>query len=307
MSRRVDQEFDAQAKAIVALDRRERGLDNRVEAVEGKLRTDQVQTAQDRGLPADLIATEENVWRRLSPARNRWPEIAAFDERVAELEMRQTEKAAELRELRDREIAAPAADADRLATWQLDGEKGPRPDPELSAIKEQIRDRQEEVDALTRATTRVLADKVEFWEKHRPRLEKDADGHVDEKHRRYLDLVDQLADVREDLYVARRTAVLARLYPSEQAGAEPPDTLAGGRKRPLEAMGLSGPVGAERVFDALRADADWLREAATPEQSAAIAGRDPREPPNTVWDETDEGRRWKHAQRQQALERHRNL
>ena len=59
-------------------------------------------------------------------------------------------------------MAAPAIDADRLATWQLDGEKGRRPEPELPKIREQIRERQEEWEALTRATERVLVDKTEY-------------------------------------------------------------------------------------------------------------------------------------------------
>ena len=69
--------------AISALDQREIDLANRLEAVEGKVRSDQAQTIREAGLPADLISTEQNVWKRLSPTRNRWPEVAAFDERVA--------------------------------------------------------------------------------------------------------------------------------------------------------------------------------------------------------------------------------
>lgn len=224
----IDQELDSVTSALVHLDRRETGLDRRLEAVEGKLRTDQIQTARDRGLPADLVSTETNVWRRLSPARNRWPEIAAYDERVAELEMRQAAKA--------------------------------------PVIREQIRERQEEWEALTRATARVLAAKTEFVEKHRGRLVKEADSYASEAHARYLELVDQLADARADLAAKRSAAVWARLYPAEQAGRGPADTFAGGRKRPLQAMGLSANVEPGRVFDALRADAEWLADAASPEQ-----------------------------------------
>lgn len=302
----IDQELDSVTSALVHLDRRETGLDQRLEAVEGKLRTDQVQTARDRGLPADLVSIETNVWRRLSPARNRWPEIAAFDERVAELEMRQAAKADALRELRDREIAAPAMDADRLATWQLDGEKGPRPEPELPAIREQIQGRQEEWEALTRATARVLADKTAFVEKHRGRLVKEADSYASEAHARYLELVDQLADARADLFAKRSAAMWARLYPGELAGRGPADTFAGGRRVPLQAMGLNANVEPGRVLDRLRADADWLYQAATPEQRFAIEGRHPRTPPDTVWDRSDEGQQWQRDQRQRALQRLRN-
>ena len=127
MSRRrdaIDEVLDAQTKGIVAAHQRGDDHDDRLRAVEDRLRPSQADAIREAGLPAGLVATEANVWKRLSPARNRWPEIAAFDERVAELLQRQAEKASELRDLRDREIGAPAADADRLATWQLDGEQG---------------------------------------------------------------------------------------------------------------------------------------------------------------------------------------
>lgn len=220
--------------------------------------------------------------------------------------MRQAEKATDLRDLRDREIAAPAADADRLATWQLDGEKGPRPEPELPAIREEIQRRQEEWEALTRATSRVLADKAAFVEKHRGRLVKEADSYADEAHARYLELVDKLAEARADLFGLRRAAVWARLYPAEQSAREVPDTFAGGLTRPLRAMGLDALIAPDRVLDGLRADADYLRQAATPEQRFAIEGRDPRHPPDTVWDRSEEGQQWQRDQRQRALHRRMN-
>jgi hypothetical protein len=64
--------------------------------------------------------------------------------------------------------------------------------------------------------------------------------------------------------------------------AEPPDTLAGGRKKALAPM-VSAAVAAERVFAVLRAG-EWLaNEMVTNEQGAALAVRDPRLPPGTVW------------------------
>ena len=218
--------------------------------------------------------------------------------------MRQADKANELRDLRDREISAPAADADRLATWQLDGEKGPRPEPDLPAIREEIQRRREEWEALTRATARVLADKAAFVDKHRGRLVKEADSYASEAPARYLELVDQLAEARADLAAKRSAAVWARLFPGEQAGRGPADTFAGGRRVPLQAMGLSANVEPGRVLDGLRADADWLHQAATPEQKAAIGeGPDPRTPPDTVWDRSEEGQQWQRDQRQRALHR----
>jgi hypothetical protein len=193
----------AEQVAEKVFERETAGLEGRLDAHAGRLRENQVDAIDQAGLPADLVATETNVWRRLSPARNRWPEIAEFDQRVAELEARQAAKAEELRELRDREISAPAADADRLATWQLDGERGDRPEPELPTIREQIERRREEWEALTRATERVLQEKAEFVAKHRGRLVKDADSHADQAHRRYLERRD--IDRRARVLTVRRT------------------------------------------------------------------------------------------------------
>jgi hypothetical protein len=126
---------------------------------------------------------------------------------------------------------------------------------------------------------------------------------VERTYERYLELVDQLTEARQELRDLRRAAVWARLYPGEQTAVEPPDSFARGLRRPLQAMGLTADVQAERVLDGPRADAAWLRRAATPEQRAAIEGRDTRTPPGTHWDNTPEGQQWRRDERQRALER----
>jgi hypothetical protein len=303
----MDRELDAQTKALVELDRREIGLDDRLGVVEGKLRKDQVQTAAEHGLPPNLTAVQESVWKRLSPRRNLWPEVLKFDERVAELEMRHAAKADELRELRDREIAAPAEDADHLATWQLDGEHGPRPEPELPALQEQIRQRQEDWEALTRATERVLIEKSTYIAKHRSRLAGEAAKERERATRRCHELVHELAEEREILKAARHTEVWCSLYPSELAAREVPDTFAGARAVALRPLGIEHQVPTQRVIEALHHDVDWVAKAADPEQKAAMGeGRDPRKPPATVWDKSDEGQQWHRDERQRALHRLRN-
>lgn len=259
------------------------GIEGRLDAHAARLRENQAETIDRAGLPADLVAAETSAIRRISPFRNRWPEVDEFDQRAAELEQRQAKKAEELRELRDRELAAPAAIEGRLASWQLEGEEGPRPESELPEIRRQIEQRQEEWEGLNRAVQRVHDEKAQFVASHRGRLTKEADSHVVEAHSRYLELVDQLAEARQDLFAKRYAAVWARLYPAEQAAGTVPDTFAGGRRKPLQAMGVGALVGPDRVLDALRADADWLREAATPEQRFAMEGRDPRTPRATEW------------------------
>ena len=82
---------------------------------------------------------------------------------------------------------------------------------------------------------------------------------------------------------------------------EVPDSFAGGLRRPLQAIGLSAAVPVVRIIDGLRADADWLRRAATHEQQAAVEGRDPRSDPGGQWANTEEGRRADRADKQRQL------
>ena len=149
-----------------------------LDAVADRLRTNQVEGVAQAGLPADLVATEASVWKRLTPGRNAWPVIGELDARVAGLEQRQAAIADELGELRDRQASAPARDQERLADWELDDRVGERPEAELPAIEDAIRRLQEEWEGLTRATARVLAEKVAYVDKHRGRLVKDADRHT---------------------------------------------------------------------------------------------------------------------------------
>jgi hypothetical protein len=265
-----------------------RDVAERIHNLESAVRKDQAQTAAEHGLPRDLVATQESVWRRISPLRNRWPEVLEFDMRVVELEQRQAEIQRELADLHARANAAPDVDAMVLADWELGDRKGPRPEPTLPGIQDDIRERQGSWEALTAAINKVLAEKVAFFERNRGRLVKQADRQAEDARARYLRLIDELAEAREDLRGYRRAAVLARLYPTEQAAAEPPDSFAGARKRALAPLGIGAPVAPDRVLDALRADAQWLAEAATPEQRAAMAGIDPRTPPNTEWSDDPE-------------------
>jgi hypothetical protein len=258
-------------------------LAERVRNVEARLRTDQVETAQQHGLPSNVAAVEEGVWKRLSPFRNRWPEVTQFDMRVAELEMRQGQVSAELQQLHDRELAAPAADAERLAAWQLDGERGDRPEATLPAIKREMAERQADHEALTVAIGRVLDEKTHYVDQHRRKLTRDADKDVEQAHRRYLELIEELVATREELSGKRRNAIWARLYPRQEAMVEPPAGLVGGHPQTHKKFGLGRVYQAGEIAELLRLDASWLREAQTREQHAAIEGYDPRQPPNTIW------------------------
>jgi hypothetical protein len=98
------------------------------------------------------------------------------------------------------------------------------------------------------AIGKVLSQKIAYVEARRAKLTKQADRQAEEARARYLRLVDELAEAREDLRGYRRAAVWARLYPTEQAGAEPPDSFPGARKRALAPLGIGAPVAPERVL-----------------------------------------------------------
>jgi hypothetical protein len=197
--------------------------------------------------------------------------------------MRQAAVAEELRELQERARLAPDADAARLAEWELGDREGDRPEPSLPTIEADIKRLQDEWEGISRAVAKVLEEKSAYVERHRRRLQTQAKDATSEAAQRYLDLIDALALARDELRACRRDEVWASLYPHQAAMAEPPDSITGARKRPLERAGINAPVAPDRLFDGLRADVEWLREAATNEQGAALAGIDPRHKPGTVW------------------------
>jgi hypothetical protein len=217
------------------------------------------------------------------------PRLDVSDAR-RKLEHRQSQVAAELQHLHDRELAAPAADAERLAAWQLDGERGDRPGPTLPAIRREVAERQADYEALTVAIGRVLDDKAIYVDQHRGKLTKDADKHVEQAHRRYLELVEELVAAREELSGLRRQAIWARLYPRQEATVEPPSGLVGGHPPTHKRFGLGRAYQLNEIAELLRLDASWLREAQTREQHAAIEGYDPRHKPGAVWSDAPEER-----------------
>jgi hypothetical protein len=85
--------------------------------------------------------------------------------------------------------------------------------------------------------------------------------------------------------------------------------LAGGLRRPVEqTLGVSLQLQAGRVIDALKAHADWLVDAATPEQRALLEGRDPkRRSGDATWAGTPEAIAQDRAEKQQALAHYREM
>ena len=262
------------------------------------------------GMPdrPDLGSAETHVPRRLSPLRNRWPDVAQLDTRVAELEQRQAAVGAELAAASERLRNAPSTDAERLARWQLEGGNGPRPELEQPGLEETVKRLQQDYDGLTVAIGRVLEDKASLVERHRPRLVKDADRSVHTAHERYVALITETAAARQELAELRQAAVWARLYPDGSASHSPPQqVLAGGLRAPVErTLGIAAQLQVEAVFNALRADGEWLRDAATPQQRAALEGREAHQDA-AVWADTEEGRERDRQERKAALARYKQM
>ncbi len=246
------------------------------------------------GLPTDLATAETSALRSLSPRRNRWPEILKFDERVAELQQRQTGIAEAMGELREKLRLAPAADTDALATWIASGERGPRPEATATGIEDQVTRAEADYSALTRATEAVLAEKATYVERHRVKLVQQADRSTEAAHRRVNELIDQLAAAREELADQRQSALWAALFPAAEAGQSAGVHLvAGGLRAPVEqALGLTAQVEMTRLIDLLRTDADVMKTVQTRSQRAALDGADAHQADDDdFWIETEAGRK----------------
>ena len=212
-------------------------------------------------MPLDLASAETSALRSLSPRRNRWPEVAAFDERVTEFRQRQAEINAELADLRERLRTAPAADTEALAEWQLDGQKEPRPEPQVPALEEAIARLEADFAGAEAAVAQVLEQKERYVEKHRKRLVREADRRTEEKHAERNHLLERVAETRQELADLRAATVWASLYPAREAGQTVRDQLlAGGLRQPVErTLAITSQVQFDAVIAALKADAAWLR------------------------------------------------
>ncbi len=211
------------------------------------------------------------------------------------LERRQAATTAELQQLREREAQAPTRDAERLAAWQLADQRDPRPEPEVR------RPFARPLSAARPTTPRSLAPSTRCSPRRPPTSSVTAaapSGTLTAGSTRHNDrltgLLDQLAAARQEPVEARQAAVWAACHPDITANATPNYALlALGLRQPVErTLGVVTQLQAERVVKALRADADVVKTAATPEQRARMEGRGRDERAGAaVWADTDEGRR----------------
>ncbi len=268
--------------------------------VEMKLKAEEAKLPAFRPYPAFDPPT--STYKRFSPTRNRWPEVADFDRRVDELERRQASLNDELRALEEQHRASGITDRERLAGWMADG-NGERPEPTAPAVEARIEELTANRDALSLAVLRVLDEKDSFVQKHRGRLTKDAGKAKTEAAVRLQQLVDELERARDEVVDLRRAELWAALYPREQASAALDEQyiMCGRKARALPE--LSARAGIAALFELLREDAAFLEQVADSEQRAILEDRDPRHDENTVWTDTPEGEQARKRQAKESEER----
>jgi hypothetical protein len=249
-----------------------------------------------------LPQLEDYARRRFSPRKNRWKDVVEFDRRVAELEARRSEIQARLQPLHDQLSNATNTDAEAVAGWIDKGEHGDRPESVEPALKKQVAELTREADALVLAIGAELQRKSEYVAKHRARLCKDARRHVEAAHAQAVERIAAAEQARADLELAREAELWASLFPGDQTAPMPPFAkLAGGLKRVGERLGVAEAIGVDRLYEALREDAAWLKDAATPAQRAEIDGIDPRQS-GAVWVGSPEHIAQDRADKRAALE-----
>lgn len=250
-------------------------------------------------LPPRLIDDSRvSVFKRFSPVRNRWPEVAEFDRRVEELEQRQSSLNDELQALSEQHRASVIADKQTLAEW-VASENGKR--PTAPAVEQRIEELKANRDALSHAVLRVLDEKAAFVEKHRRRLQKDAAKATEQAMERYQHLLGDVEQARSEALEARRSELWAQLYPSELVTQDVESRLLLGGLRVKEIPWTKDRIEIEQVLAVLRADAAWTRQAQTPAQRAEIEGTDPRE--GATWADSPEGEELRRQEAREARER----
>jgi hypothetical protein len=258
-----------------------------------------------RGCATARGGGDSPLLRRISPRRNLWPDVAAYDERARELQQRTVTLNDEIAAREEALRVAVEADREALTAWQLEDGKRPRPEPSAPAIEREIQEKRADRDAAIAATERIFEDKSRFVEKNRDRLGREADRATREARDRYLRAVEEAEQARAELVDCRAAALWASFFPGELAN-EAPDTgaIAASFRKPVEtALQVTTRLVAAGVFQVLRSDAEILAEAMTRNQAEELGATHPyRE--RAMWVNTEEGQEALRQERQEARERY---
>jgi len=277
--------------------------------VNEKLKGQQRKAAEaEQGRLARIMQGAEAIARfRLSPRRDRWAEIAAFDARVDELEGRHGAVMSEIAAVREQLPAVEAEYQLTLAAWHAaHGQKGDRPESTVPALTTRVQALQDDLGAIDRLIEQALQEKATFVRKYRRRLVQQAARATVEARAAYEAAIAALTSAREELRLARRDQVWASLFPHGSLVSEPPlsTVLAGGLVNRWRRAGIAQSFGLKELERLLEEDADVLATAMTREQAAELAGTDARLLGTDVhWQETEEGRKREREEKAAARRR----
>lgn len=233
------------------------------------------------------LTDEQRALRMPSRGGRRWKAVAELDARVEAVQRQQETLRDQVAVLHARIAAAEQADTRRLAAWDEAGRPGERPEPEKTAIEDELARITDDIEALDQLIDETLSEKERHVERHRDKLVREAQADIDQARDRYLQAVRDLEQAREQLVDARHTQRWARYYPAEEASRDTILTpmLAGGLLEPVRrTLGSTSQLAFVNVAAALAADAGALRD--------GIPERDSSEPDirrDAVWESTPEG------------------
>jgi hypothetical protein len=229
---------------------------------------------QHDGIESRMLSEEQSALRRLSPIRNRWPDLAKFDERTRRITERRAERTQRIGELQEQIRAAETSDKEALATWTFETSK-PRPQPTVPALEAELDETRREVDASIVAENRVLAEKADFIAKNRKRLVSEANAATDAAHKRYVEAVAALEAARSELVENRQAAIWASLTPQPESAYTPATgALCAGLREPvMHTLGSEVQLAFQGIASTLRADADVLKSISTREQAEKLGTR----------------------------------
>lgn len=208
--------------------------------------------------PIPPFTPEGGPLRRFSP-RKSWPEVAAIDAKLDQLDRQRMETGARIGQLERAVADAQLADKTAVAGWQMDGGKGQRPLASAPALEAELEQARADMDSFAIAEDRILRQKVELVERHRKRLAKDAAGARKHAVAGLLEAIRHVERAREEVVDALRSERWAREFPGEDAnaGSLRLEFMRGGRLSKAVPDVRTLTV-ATSVLEWLRDDAKWL-------------------------------------------------
>jgi hypothetical protein len=175
----------------------------------------------DLGDRRDLARAQRRGLLGVLPQRSLWPELADHNERVHDLQQQHADAVARLQGLKDQRELAPDRDAEAMAQWIADGQKGSRPTSTVDTVDEAIKEAERHEAGAQLAYDRALEARADFVERNRDRLVKVAEQEKLREHERFLKLVDELEQSRANMLTLREAETWARFFPDEEASQRP--------------------------------------------------------------------------------------